>query len=141
MKQAKQLLGPSIPKITLQEAIKIVVDFKKLWHQILLTATEASFDVATVPQNNRTPLWFNVHTKGAHLYVNNTSEWRNPLRHILLGSHQNGNFICIPNWNIGCELAGFSDWFWNSEQLSKQLPIEDAMCIAKGIGFARKNFK
>lgn len=61
--------------------------------------------------------------------------------HILLGAHQNGNFICIPNWNIGCELAGYSDWFWNSEQLSKQLPFEDAMCIAKGIGFARQNFK
>lgn len=57
--------------------------------------------------------------------------------HILMGSHQNGNFLCIPNWDIGSELAGFSDLFWNSEQLSKQLPFEDAMCIAKGIKIAK----
>jgi len=50
------------------------MDFEKLWYQILCTATEAAFDVATVPQNNRTPLWFNVYTKEAYLYVDNTSD-------------------------------------------------------------------
>lgn len=38
------------------------MDFEKLWHQILLIANEAAFDVATGPQNNRIPLWFNIYT-------------------------------------------------------------------------------
>ena len=38
--------------------------------------------------------------------------------HIIAGKHSNGNYICIPNWNIGSELAGFSDTFWNRERLS-----------------------
>lgn len=53
--------------------------------------------------------------------------------HIVIGKHQNGNFICIPNWKIGTELAGFSDVFWNSESLSEHLGYADALCVAEGI--------
>lgn len=53
--------------------------------------------------------------------------------HVLLGSHLGGNFICIPNWEIGCELASFSDAFWNSEKLSKHINPIDAECIAYSI--------
>ena len=53
--------------------------------------------------------------------------------HILLGSHQGGNFICIPNWEIGCELASYSDIFWNSEKLSKHINPVDAESIANSI--------
>ena len=45
------------------------MDFEKLWYQILCTATEDASHVSTVPQNNRTPLWFKVYTKEAYLYV------------------------------------------------------------------------
>ena len=38
--------------------------------------------------------------------------------HVIIGKHANGNYICIPNWSIGSELAGFEDTFWNSERLS-----------------------
>jgi len=38
--------------------------------------------------------------------------------HIIAGKHANGNYICIPNWSIGSELAGFEDTFWNSERLA-----------------------
>jgi|LGVF01.2.fsa_nt_gb hypothetical protein len=53
--------------------------------------------------------------------------------HILLGSHLGGNFICIPNWEIGCELASYSDIFWNSEKLSNHMNPVDAECIANSI--------
>lgn len=42
--------------------------------------------------------------------------------HILCGKHEYGNYICIPNWNIGTELAGLSDRFWNFEQLTTYYP-------------------
>lgn len=37
--------------------------------------------------------------------------------HVIVGDHAYGKYICIPNWNIGTELAGLSDHFWNSEHL------------------------
>lgn len=37
--------------------------------------------------------------------------------HVIIGKHINGNYICIPNWNIGSELAGLEDSFWNRERL------------------------
>lgn len=42
--------------------------------------------------------------------------------HILCGEHAYGNFICIPDWNIGTELAGMSDRFWNFERLTTYYP-------------------
>jgi hypothetical protein len=42
--------------------------------------------------------------------------------HIICGKHQNGNYLCIPNWNIGTELSGFSDYFWNTERLTTYYP-------------------
>ena len=37
--------------------------------------------------------------------------------HIVFGSHCNGNFLCIPNWHVGCELAKLTDIQWNLESL------------------------
>jgi hypothetical protein len=37
--------------------------------------------------------------------------------HMLIGSHAYGNFVCIPNWNVGSELAGLADTVWNGEHL------------------------
>ena len=42
--------------------------------------------------------------------------------HILCGKHAYGSYICIPNWNIGTELAGLSDSFWNFERLTTYYP-------------------
>lgn len=56
--------------------------------------------------------------------------------HILCGEHAYGNFICIPNWNIGTELAGLSDCFWNFERLTTyypQLSPVDAISIASAL--------
>ena len=37
--------------------------------------------------------------------------------HMIVGKHAYGNYICIPNWDIGTELAALSDTFWNEERL------------------------
>lgn len=37
--------------------------------------------------------------------------------HLLIGHHAYGNYICIPNMDIGTELASLSDSFWNLERL------------------------
>ena len=37
--------------------------------------------------------------------------------HAIIGSHRDGNFLCIPNWDVGSELAGLDDGFWNEERL------------------------
>ena len=42
--------------------------------------------------------------------------------HILCGKHKYGSYICIPNWNIGTELASLSDSFWNFERLTTYYP-------------------
>ena len=42
--------------------------------------------------------------------------------HILVGKHRYGNFICIPNWDVGTELASLKDRFWNLERLTSLYP-------------------
>ncbi|MDW2799661.1 DUF6618 family protein [Clostridium boliviensis] len=51
--------------------------------------------------------------------------------HLLIGSHAYGNYICIPNWDVGTELAQLSDFFWNQERLrSTKLKKTDACSVA-----------
>ncbi len=59
--------------------------------------------------------------------------------HVIAGRHKYGNFLCIPNHGIGCELADFSDLFWTTEQLSMH-PIRkvDAVTVAIGISHLEK---
>ena len=37
--------------------------------------------------------------------------------HAIIGSHRDGRFLCIPNWDIGIELSRLGDSFWNEERL------------------------
>lgn len=56
--------------------------------------------------------------------------------HIICGKHSNGNYLCIPNWNIGSELASFSDYFWNLERITAHYPKlskVDAISIATAL--------
>lgn len=53
--------------------------------------------------------------------------------HVIFGAHSYGNYVCIPNWNVGCELADYSDIFWNTERLSKIISTADAITIATAI--------
>lgn len=52
----------------------------------------------------------------------------------IYGKHANGYFCCIPNWNIGCEMAEPSDTFYNSEKLQHAgMEKETAVELAKAI--------
>lgn len=53
--------------------------------------------------------------------------------HVILGKHNYGYYVCIPSWDVGCELSGYTDTFWNTENLSKQIGIVDAITVATGI--------
>lgn len=53
--------------------------------------------------------------------------------HILCGSYQNGMFLCIPNWHLGCELSYLNDVFWNLESINgidDSFNYENATAIA-----------
>ena len=52
--------------------------------------------------------------------------------HAITGKHAYGNYICIPNWNVGSELAYLRDEFWNSERLRNctSLKEENALAVA-----------
>lgn len=52
--------------------------------------------------------------------------------HLLIGSYAYGNYICIPNWNVGSELAGLKDFFWNCERLRNETSLKkvDACSVA-----------
>lgn len=36
---------------------------------------------------------------------------------VIYGKHINGYFCCIPNWNLGCEMAEPGDVSYNAERL------------------------
>ena len=53
---------------------------------------------------------------------------------ILIGTYQNGHFICIPDINVGCPLSmSWDDIHWNTERLSKLMNETDAVTVAYGI--------
>lgn len=60
--------------------------------------------------------------------------------HTIVGRHQNGNYICIPNWSIGSELAQLGDEFWNCERLCRytSLKKDNAIAVAKALAEADK---
>lgn len=45
---------------------------------------------------------------------------------VIIGEYVNGGFCCIPNWNVGCELANLSDVFWNKESIGRVLKSKKA---------------
>lgn len=53
--------------------------------------------------------------------------------HILAGRHKYGNYLCIPNHDVGCELSDFSDIFWNEERLRSLMQEVDAVTVAGGL--------
>lgn len=55
--------------------------------------------------------------------------------HMIFGAHEYGNYLCIPNWNIGTEMASLSDRFWNYERLIQYAGLAevDACSIADAL--------
>jgi len=69
-----------------------------------------------------------------------TLSFNGNIYHIIVGNHMYGNFICIPNWDIGCELAFFSDTFWNIERLTRHMGEIEATAIVKGLKLVHETY-
>ena len=50
--------------------------------------------------------------------------------HLIAGKHLYGNYLCIPNHDVGSELSAYSDVFWNTERLSRLMRKVDAVTVA-----------
>lgn len=57
------------------------------------------------------------------------------LFHLVVGEFQYGYYLCIPNWNVGIELASYNDTFWNLEQLVKVMKRKNAISIVTSIKY------
>jgi len=68
-----------------------------------------------------------VHEHGSFFEIFISS--RSSLR-IIVGCGNWGNFVCVPDWNIGTHLSDFRDYFWNSEKLSDLLGKVDGITVA-----------
>lgn len=53
--------------------------------------------------------------------------------HVIVGQHLYGHYICIPNRDVGSELSGLGDLFWNTERLSGLMGKADAVTVANGL--------
>lgn len=62
--------------------------------------------------------------------------------HLIIGKHKYGNYMCLPNWNIGSEMAAMQDSFWNWEKLkSAGMKSVDAYSIADALVALSKYIK
>lgn len=52
---------------------------------------------------------------------------------VILGYSSSGNYLCIPEIDVGCALALWSDIFWNQKRLSGLMTESDAATIAHAI--------
>ena len=57
--------------------------------------------------------------------------------HVIAGKYQNGNYLCVPNMDLGCELSHFSDTFYNAERIRQHLDnpvdVESLVCGIKAL--------
>lgn len=53
--------------------------------------------------------------------------------YVIIGEYEYGRYLCIPTWQVGSELAGLTDVFWNREQLERQIGTIDAITIAEAL--------
>ena len=67
------------------------------------------------------------------LFIEVRMEGRGSSIHAIVGPQINGSFICIPNYNVGSELAGLDDIFWNKERLTPLIGVVDATTVAQGL--------
>lgn len=74
-------------------------------------------------------------------YINNVHhirvDYNGNSYNVIFGKYINGGFFSIPNWNVGGELANFSDVFWNTESIGRVLKSKKA---AKAIAMAIAEF-
>lgn len=59
----------------------------------------------------------------------------NWLFHVVVGKFKYGYYLCVPNWNVGIELASYQDTFWNLEQLVKVMKRKNAISIVTSVKY------
>ena len=59
--------------------------------------------------------------------------------HVVLGYYSRGNYLFIPDIDIGCALGSLKDVFWNYERLSRLLGETDAITISRGLSDFAEN--
>lgn len=47
----------------------------------------------------------------------------------VVGKYMSGQYICIPDIDVGCPLSRMSDIFWNKERLSAHMQEADAVTV------------
>jgi len=52
---------------------------------------------------------------------------------IVIGKTNYGNFVCIPDYDVGCHLSNLKDLFWNSERLRGIMNKIDAITVAHAL--------
>ena len=52
---------------------------------------------------------------------------------VLFGETSSGNFACVPDFEVGCHLADFSDVFYNTERLTAVMNPVDGITVAKAL--------
>ena len=63
------------------------------------------------------------------------------LFHIVVGKFRYGYYLCIPNWNVGIELASYQDTFWNLEQLIKVMERKKAISIITSVKYVSQHLE
>lgn len=52
---------------------------------------------------------------------------------VMFGKTSRGYFACMPDFDAGCHLTDFQDFFWNTERLSKVLGKVDGITVATAL--------
>lgn len=57
----------------------------------------------------------------------------------IYGKYQNGYYISIPDWYIGCPMADYRDVYWNKESLIQAgLSRNDAEIITRAVSYLKE---
>lgn len=56
---------------------------------------------------------------------------------VLFGQTEYYHWICIPNYDVGCDMAEWSNLFWNREKLTGLIGTVDAITVAEALKMAQ----
>jgi hypothetical protein len=65
-------------------------------------------------------------------------EGRGSYFHVITGIHAGGRFLCIPNWDIGCELSDLTDTYWNAEKIGRRLKAVDKATVICALKYLKE---
>ena len=90
--------------------------------------------LGSFPCTNEGEVWFGVITSvenyGSHYEMH--VQARSGLT-IIFGKTKAGNFLSIPVFDVGSELAHLKDRFWNTERLTRILGEVDGITVAEAL--------